>query len=114
MAYLLPATLKKEGEEGIRKRRATILLVGALLLTTVAGVALAKTFTCQPGSTKEDSCKGTKKADQITGTDGSDYIVGKRGKDTLHGGTGTGQIDIGDVIHGNAGADYRPGRQVGA
>jgi hypothetical protein len=42
------------------KRRAItiLLLVGALLLTTVAGVTLAKTVTCSPGSTAQDPCKG--------------------------------------------------------
>ena len=59
-----------------RRRALTVLLVvGALLLTSVAGVALAKSFTCLAGSTEQNPCKGTKKADNITGTEAKDYIL---------------------------------------
>ena len=110
----------------MRKRRAiTILLVtGALLLMTVAGVALARTFTCQPGSTKQNPCKGTKKTDLISGTDGKDYILAGRGNDQVnaeggddevHSGRGSDEdIDGGDGddhLYGERGNDDLDGQQ---
>jgi len=105
------------------RRRAILLsvMIGALLLTTVAGVAWAKTFTCEPGTTKDNPCKGTKRGDQITGTIGPDYILAKAGKDTvsalagdddLLGASGNDTLlggDGADNLYGGSGADSLDG-----
>jgi len=76
-----------------------LVMVGAMLLATVAGVAWAKTFTCAPGSTQQNPCEGTRKADTITGTTGEDYIIAKRGSDTVN------SLAQADIVYGSKGAD---------
>ena len=80
------------------------VMVGALLVATMAGVAWARTFTCDPGSTEQNPCEGTRRADTIFGTDGSDYILAKRGNDVVRAFGGN------DEIHGGDGADTISGR----
>lgn len=89
-------------------KRRTVLLVavmtGTMLLAAVAGVALAKTFTCEPGSTDVDPCKGTRKGDNITGTEGRDWIYAKKGRDTVHS-LGVGNSSSYDSVYGGGGND---------
>jgi Ca2+-binding RTX toxin-like protein len=85
-------------------RRAMMLVaVGALLLTLVAEVAVARTYTCN-----DSRCPGTDRRDVITGDrgdqtfrlyDGNDVGRGKRGHDLLFGDWGS------DDLYGNLGAD---------
>ena len=62
------------------KRIALVVLAGALLLATVAGVAVAKTFVCDT-----IPCYGTKKKDMIGERNGSvhDRIYARAGDDTV-------------------------------
>jgi hypothetical protein len=104
-AELIGGQFRVVGEREDKKmtRRTTLLLsmmAAALLATTVvAGVAWAATFTCVPGSTKEDPCEGTRRADVITGTSGPDFIIAKSGNDLVRGKEGN------DVIRGMPGND---------
>jgi len=76
------------------------IMVGAVLLAMVAGVAWAKTFTCDPGSTEQDPCEGTRRADFITGQEfGPDYILAKRGKDDVR------ALGGNDEVHGGGSSD---------
>src|SRR5215207_4232454 len=85
-------------------RRAIMLAVaGALLLTLVAGVAVARTYTCD-----DNNCPGTENDDEITGDGsdqtfrlmrGDDVAFGKAGADLLLGDGGD------DVLFGQKGAD---------
>ena len=74
-----------------------------MLLTLVAGVAVARTYTCD-----DNNCPGTNNADSITGDgsnqtfrlkEGSDLGRGKGGDDTLYGDGGD------DELRGGRGAD---------
>jgi Ca2+-binding RTX toxin-like protein len=80
-----------------------LTVVGALLLTLVAGVAVARTYTCE-----DNRCPGTNNRDVITGDDsgqtfrlmeGNDVGRGKGGDDLLLGDGGN------DDLYGNRGAD---------
>jgi hypothetical protein len=80
-----------------------LVVAGALLLTLVAGVAVARTYTCD-----DNNCPGTNNADSITGDGsnqtftlmgGSDLGRGKGGADELRGGGGD------DELRGGRGAD---------
>ena len=74
-----------------------------MLLTLVAGVAVARTYTCE-----DNSCPGTNRSDEITGDDsnqtfrlmeGDDFGSGKGGADLLLGDGGD------DELRGGRGAD---------
>jgi Ca2+-binding RTX toxin-like protein len=112
----LTAPLKETGGDMTKTRyffRAkTIVLVAAVLLITVAGVAVAKNFTCAPGSTDSNPCNGTKKADTINGTEGNDYIKAKAGKDKVFAKGGSDNIlggGGGDTVEGGSGNDVIQG-----
>ena len=96
-------------EEAMSKRRAIpiLLLGGMLLLPMVAGVTLAKDFTCKPGSTAQAPCKGTRRGDSIAGTTGADYIVAKKGKDSVD------ALGGNDVVFGGPGDDAFLGGEDG-
>jgi hypothetical protein len=81
-------------------RTATILLVvGALLLATVAGTAWARAIQCKP----DRKCEGTKRADILTGTPSPDRIFGYGGGDQLYG------LGAGDRLVGGRGNDFLAG-----
>ena len=77
--------------------------LGLLVLLMVAGVAVAKTFTCTT-----TNCDGTSERDVITGNDkdqtfylkaGNDEAYGRGGADTVYGDGGS------DRMEGNGGRD---------
>lgn len=61
------------------------VLVGALLLVLVSGVALAAT---ERGTRGDDRIVGTERDDLLVGRNGDDRINGMEGNDTLRGGNG--------------------------
>jgi Ca2+-binding RTX toxin-like protein len=65
------------------KRASVTLLVGALLLAALGGVALAKV---ERGTPENDTIVGTRNADRLVGRGGNDRIEGRRGDDELYGG----------------------------
>jgi hypothetical protein len=80
-----------------------LVVAGALLLTLVAGVAVARTYTCD-----DNNCPGTNNDDEITGDgsgqtfrlmEGDDFGSGKGGADALYGDGGD------DELRGGRGAD---------
>ena len=98
-----------------RGQTITVLLVTvALLLTTVAGVAIAEDVYCDStppcyGTPEGDEMTGTASGETIYGYGGDDNVYADAGNDTIYGGpdgdgtlTGEGGSD---TIYGQGGAD---------
>jgi Ca2+-binding RTX toxin-like protein len=90
---------QEQRQEESVKRIALVVLAGALLLATVAGVAVAKTFVCDT-----IPCYGTKKKDQIGERNGSvrDRIYARAGDDTINASRAENDED---VVFGGKGDD---------
>lgn len=85
-----------------RASRRTILLLTAVIVGLVisSGFALAVTSKqCEPDSTEEDPCRGTKGDDLIRGTEEHDVIEGRSGNDTIKARGGS------DILFGGPGND---------
>jgi Ca2+-binding RTX toxin-like protein len=72
-------------------RRNAILgvLVGALLLVLMSGVALAAT---ERGTRGDDLLVGTERDDRLVGRNGDDRLKALEGNDTLRGGNGNDEL----------------------
>jgi Ca2+-binding RTX toxin-like protein len=80
----------------MRRRAATAVLAGAVILTLTAGVAAAEVF---DGNNKPNVIEGTAKADTIRGKGGADKLNGRGGAGKMFGGSGK------DLVKGGAGND---------
>src|SRR4028118_1930887 len=76
---------------GVGMRRNAILgvLVGALLLVLMSGVALAAT---ERGTRGDDLLVGTERDDRLVGRNGDDRLKALEGNDTLRGGNGNDEL----------------------
>jgi Ca2+-binding RTX toxin-like protein len=95
------------------KRISLVVVVGVLVFTLSAGVALAATLACPvfgecTGTDDNDTIFGTNTGDDITGEGGGDVIFAQDGGDTVSGGPGRDDIRGGngdDVLSGGKNPD---------
>jgi Ca2+-binding RTX toxin-like protein len=87
---------------GRRTKFLVSVMVGAVLVAIVAGVARAETIQCDGAGDRDPDpgeCAGTRRADILNGTDSADRIFGRGGGDRLRG------FGEADELYGQSGPD---------
>lgn len=95
----------------------SVIALAALLVVTIAGVAVAATVNCTVGVTcigtsGPDTVRGTEQGDDLRPGTGNDTVFGKGGNDTMYGNLGNDTMyggDGADQVNGHPGDDFLNG-----